>query len=229
MIFKPASQTCRHYTKLPNDLLRDKALPPEAIGLLCYLLSHVDNWRVTQSQLSKHFACTPARIRNIADCLEQNGYIRRVRYIEDGKTVFDWEVYDQRQLPVCEKADVENRQVDIPHVENQEQRITIEKEETSNKNNHWKEDLLNSCPEGVPKQAWQLWWDHKAGNRKPSKNTVTRQTHDFREMAKHGYDLRELIPFSISRGWQRIGSPDWDSLDRFKNISRNDDLLAEVK
>ena len=79
MIFKPASQTCRHYTKLPNDLLRDKALPPEAIGLLCYLLSHVDNWRVTQSQLSKHFACTPARIRNIADCLEQNGYIRRVQ------------------------------------------------------------------------------------------------------------------------------------------------------
>ena len=114
-------------------------------------------------------------------------------------------------------------------MENEEQRITIEKEETSNKNNHWKEDLLNSCPEGIPKQAWQLWWDHKAGNRKPSKNTVTRQTHDFKEMAKHGYDLRELIPFSISRGWQRIGSPDWDSLDRFKNISRNDDLLAEVK
>ena len=229
MIFKPASQTCRHYTKLPNDLLRDKDLTPEAIGLLCYLLSHVDNWRVTQSQLSKHFSCTPARIRNIAACLEQTGYIRRVRYVEEGKTVFDWEVYDRKQLPVCKKADVENRQVDIPHVENEEQRITIEKEETSNKNNHWKEDLLNSCPEGIPKQAWQLWWDHKAGNRKPSKNTVTRQTHDFKEMAKHGYDLRELIPFSISRGWQRIGSPDWDSLDRFKNISRNDDLLAEVK
>jgi ribosomal protein S8 len=229
MIFKPASTKSRHYTKLPNDLLRDKDLTPEAIGLLCYLLSHIDNWRVTQSQLSKHFSCTPARIRNIADTLEEHGYIRRVRYVERGKTVFDWEVYDEKQLPVCEKAFVENRQVDIAHVGNPQERITIEKEETSSKKKHWKEDLFDSCPSGIPKRVWEQWWEYKTGNRKPSKVTVTRQTNDFETMAKHGYDLRELIPFSISRGWQRIGSPDWDSLDRFKNISRNDDLLAEVK
>lgn len=234
MIFKPAATKSRHYTKLPNDLLRDRDLTPEAIGVIAYLLSHIDDWRVTQKQLCHHFQCSPGRIKNIADTLENAGYIRRIRYVEDGRHIFDWEVYDEKQLSDCdnrdaENQDVENRHVENQQVENQHLRINIVEEETSTKNKHWKEQLSDSCPQGVPKHVWEQWWEYKAGNRKPSKLTISRQTNDFETMAKHGYDLRELIPFSISRGWQRIGSPDWDSLDRFKNISRNDDLLAEVK
>jgi ribosomal protein S8 len=222
MIFKPAAHKSRHYTKLPNDLLRDPDLTPEAIGVLAYLLTHVDNWRVTQRQLSNHFNCSPGRIKNIADTLETCGYIRRVRYIDQGKHVFDWEVYDEKQ-------DVENRHVEKQDVENQHLRINIAKEETSTKKKHWKEELSDSCPEGIPKLTWREWWEYKAGTRKPGKSTITRQTHDFETMAKNGFDLSELIPFAISRGWQRIGSPDWDSLNRFKNKQRTDDYLAEVK
>jgi ribosomal protein S8 len=227
MIFKPAANKSRHYTKLPNDLLRDPDLTPEAIGVLAYLLTHIDDWRVTQRQLCKHFKCSPGRIKNIADTLEASGYIRRIRYIDHGKHVFDWEVYDEKQH--IENQDVENQDVENRHVENQHLRINIVEEETSTKKKHWKEELLDSRPEGIPKRAWQEWWDYKAGNRKPGKSTVTRQTHDFETMAKHGFDLGELIPFAVSRGWQRIGSPDWDSLNRFKNKQRTDDLLAEVK
>ena len=46
------------------------------------------------------------RIKNIADTLETTGYIRRIRYIDQGKHVFDWEVYDEKQH-------VENQDVEI--------------------------------------------------------------------------------------------------------------------
>jgi ribosomal protein S8 len=156
MIFKPAANKSRHYTKLPNDLLRDPDLTPEAIGVLAYLLTHIDDWRVTQRQLCKHFKCSPGRIKNIADTLEASGYIRRIRYIDHGKHVFDWEVYDEKQH--IENQDVENQDVENRHVENQHLRINIVEEETSTKKKHWKEELLDSRPEGIPKRAWQEWW-----------------------------------------------------------------------
>ena len=125
-----------------------------------------------------------------------------------------------------QKADVENRQVDIAHVENEEQRITIEKEETSNKNNHWK-DLLNSCPEGIPNGHGSCGGITRLAIAS-HKNTVTRQTHDTRKWLSMAMTWG-THPLLYLTGMATDIESDWDSLDRFKNISRNDDLLAEVK
>ena len=63
MIYRPAVSKNTHYTKLPNVLLRggvsasearEDGITPEALGVLVYLLSHVDDWQVTQAQLCKN-------------------------------------------------------------------------------------------------------------------------------------------------------------------------------
>lgn len=236
MIFRPASISATHFTKLPNILLRgsesaselrDDGLTPEALGVLVYLLSHVDEWQVTQAQLCTVFGVGKTKMQSITRCLENSGYIKKST-TRDARGQFggyDWLVTDTRYaFPNFTEADFPS--TDNPSTDNPPQRITITKEE------HWKEALFNSCPKGVPKQAWEKWWDYKIAansNRKVGKATVTRQTHDFEVMRDAKFNMASVVDFAISRGWQRVGQPDWHGLQCFKNTTREDDLLGAVK
>jgi len=248
MIYRPAFNNNSHYTKLPNLLLRggvsasearEDSLTPEALGVLVYLLSHVEDWQVTQTQLCTVFAVGKTKMQSITKCLESSGYLKK-HASRDGKGQFggyDWLVTDTRnEFPDSVKPTTKTTEADFPSTgnpatgnpatDNPPQRITITTEE------HWKEALLNKCPTGVSKKAWEAWWDYKVegnGNRKVAKGTITRQAHDFEVMQNEKFDMNKVVEFAISRGWQRVGQPDWQGLQCFKNISRHDDLLGAVK
>ena len=241
MIFRPAFNSNAHYTKLPNLLLRggtaassarEDGLTPEALGVLVYLLSHVDDWQVTQSQLCTVFAVGTTKMTTITKCLEASGYLKRekVRDEQGCFSRFDWLVTDTRGVfpdsPLPDFPEVDNPQVDNPCADNPQQRITITTEK------HWKEALIDKCPNGISKGAWQKWWDYKIednSNRKVGKATITRQTHDFEVMKSAKFDIAKVVDYAISRGWKRVGQPDWQGLQCFKDTTRQDDLLGAVK
>lgn len=252
MIFRRAFYPEEKFTTIPNNLIRGKnkaserrsdQLSPESLGVLVYLLSHRKDWKVTNKQLSTVFDITSGKVTKICKELSTSGYIKRAvkrdkqGYVES----WDWEVYDtattpERPLPdlVALDRDIQDLvtldlvtlDLDTQDLVNQELSITIKKEILLKK----KEPLLK--PEGVRQSVWDEWWEYKRkanSGRQPAKGTVTRQTKDFELMVKAGFDMAAVVPFAISREWQRVGDPTWDVLKQFKNLSRRDDLLGAVK
>tara|TARA_R110002153_G_scaffold265049_6_gene427312 strand:+ start:3526 stop:4254 length:729 start_codon:yes stop_codon:yes gene_type:complete len=242
MIFRRAKFDNTTYTKIPNALLRggltaterEDGLKPEALGVLCYLLSHSENWTVSNRQIAKVFAISTGKVTGITKQLSAAGYIERVNGRDaDGNTTWDWLVYDNQDR---KNQDLQNQDLKNQDLQNQDhkicdQRTTIDIKNNSKEKLSWKEELCAALPNDVPKQAWLAWWHYKQkNNRAPSKVAVTRQTKDFEIMVKAGFDISELVDYAIARGtWQRIGDPDWSSIQQFKNKKRTDDILGAIK
>lgn len=86
----------RTYTVISNVPLNDDRLSWEARGLLAWLLSKPDSWRVIVAAIKN---CGPAgrdKIDRILSELEENGYIfRKQRHGEDGRFTYDVTVYEE--------------------------------------------------------------------------------------------------------------------------------------
>ena len=230
MVFRRASYPDETFTTIPNELLRGKnpasdrrsdLLSAESLGVLVYLLSHRVDWKVTNRQVSNVFKMTPNKVTRVCRELESAGYLKRNLKRGDGGKLagWDWEVYDQI---------VDLPHLDKPHVENQELSINISKEIQSKK----KPSVFDIKPSGVSKTAWNQWWDYKikrSRGKQPAASTVTRQTKDFELFVKAKFDIDEVVSFAVSRQWHTIGDPSWQTLHKFQNISRKDDLLGAVK
>lgn len=243
MIFRRANFDDTTYTKIPNSLLRggssastlrEDGLTPEALGVLVYLLSHVEDWQVSLSQLRTVFGCGKTKMQSITQCLEQSGYIKRAPARQVGGQFggYDFLVSDSRDFSTA--ADFPspvNPSPEKPSPDNAPLRKTIDKKDYKKEKLSWKEALSAATPAGVPEQSWMAWWEHKQkSNRAPSQTTITRQTKDFEIMVKAGFDMEELVAYAISRAtWQRIGDPDWSSLQQFKNKKRDNDILEAIK
>jgi hypothetical protein len=69
LIYRPKLKYER-FTVLPNILLRggentkqrEDSIKPESLGVLVYLLSHKDDWRVTNRQIATHFGISTSRV-----------------------------------------------------------------------------------------------------------------------------------------------------------------------
>jgi hypothetical protein len=244
MIFKRARFDDTTFTTLPNTLLRgggdsassarEDGLTPEALGVLVYLLSHSAEWQVSQAQLCKVFAVGKTKMQSITKSLEVSGYIKRApaRVASGQFGGYDYLVSDSRDfLTEADFPSTGKPSTGKPSTDNPPLRKTIDKKNNKKEKLSWKEELSASSPEGVPKQSWLDWWEHKQkSNRAPSSVMVTRQTKDFEIMVQAGFDMKELVSYAIARGtWQRIGDPDWSSLQQFKNKKRNDDILGAIK
>ena len=240
MIFRPANLKQDYYTRIPNLLLRGgfsaseyrgDGLSPESLGVLVYLLSHVDDWQITNNQLCTVFGVGNVKMSRITAELEEAEYIRReIVRNESGHVVrWDWLVTDVRgAFPL----DHRNPDQANPDQVNQTQRTNIITNEDKKEQICWRSSLLNTPPEGVSKQPWTKWWEYKLDDRKgrkPAKKMITVISQDFLVLKKQGFDLSGVVDFAISRGWERIGSPDWAALKCFKGHDRKNDLLGAVK
>jgi hypothetical protein len=65
----------RNYTVMDNTFLRDPNLSLKAKGLMAYLLSLPDSWKVHVSELVNHFPDGITAIRNALKDLENSGYL----------------------------------------------------------------------------------------------------------------------------------------------------------
>jgi hypothetical protein len=240
MIFRPANLTQDQYTRIPNRLLRggtsaselrSDGISPESLGVLVYLLSHVDEWQITNNQLCTVFGVGNAKMSRITEELETSDYIRRkVVRNESGHVVrWDWLVTDVKgNFPL----DHQNPDQVNPDQDNQTQRTTIPKNKQEKEQICWRTSILNGSPEGIANKPWSKWWEYKLEKRKgrkPAAKMITSQTEDFKVMKRQGFDISGVVDFAISRDWERIGDPDWKALKSFKGHSRKNDLLGLVK
>ena len=240
MIFRPANLKQDNYTRIPNLILRggnsaselrSDGISPESLGVLVYLLSHVDDWQITNNQLCTVFGVGNVKMSRITEELETAGYIRRqVVRNESGHVLrWDWLVTDVKGVfPL----DHQNPDQANPDQANQTQRTTIVTNEDKKEQICWRTLLLNDPPDGITSKSWQKWWAYKLEKRKgrkPAAKMITSQTEDFKILKRHGFDVEGVIDFAISRGWERIGDPEWAALKSFKGYSRKNDLLGLVK
>ena len=245
MIFRPANLKQEHYTRIPNLILRggnsaselrSDGISPESLGVLVYLLSHVDDWQITNNQLCTVFGVGNVKMSRITEELETSGYIRRkVVRNESGHVLrWDWLVTDvQGVFPLDhQNPDQANPDQVNPDQANQTQRTTILTNEDKKEQICWRSSILNGSPEGIANKPWSKWWEYKLEKRKgrkPAAKMITSQTEDFKVMKRQGFDVEGVIDFAISRGWERIGDPEWAALKSFKGHSRKNDLLGLVK
>lgn len=239
MIFRRTSYKDQPFTTIPNDLLRGSAgakasqrradaLTAESLGVLVYLLSHDESWKVTNTQLSNVFAMTKNKVTKICRELETAGYaIRNLERNEKGQMLgWDWTIFDNRNQIN------ENPDLGKPDVEIAELRKTITKEkpsikETSSQANHFE----SRAPIGVKSSSWDKWWAYrvkKAHGKFPSKRMVDNGVNQFLLLVRERFDVDAVIDFSIKNGWHQLGDPSWKSVHRF-HVGKRDELLGAVK
>lgn len=98
-----------HFTLLRNDVLRDKRLSFKARGLLAYLLSFPDNWRISGQALARSgpdgYTSVLSGMAELRDC----GYVRTVKTKDDqGRFITTTYVYDVPGSPAGNGAEVDD-------------------------------------------------------------------------------------------------------------------------
>lgn len=111
-----------NFTILSNEFLRDEKLSLKAKGLLAYILSLPDDWKIYFEEIEKHHKDGKASLRTAWKELESNGYARTLRKIDpETKAVTEWykEVSDFKK-PDSDFPDVAFPDLAFPDVGNQQ-------------------------------------------------------------------------------------------------------------
>ena len=96
----------RHFTTVPNEPITDEGLSFEALGLLTYLLSRPDNWRVCIEHLKGRGSIGRDKAYRLLVDLMNRGYIirRQVREAESQQFgAYEYVVYDEPQRALEKK------------------------------------------------------------------------------------------------------------------------------
>ncbi|MEY8458617.1 conserved phage C-terminal domain-containing protein [Lactococcus ileimucosae] len=99
-----------NFTILSNEFLRDENLSLKAKGLLSYILSLPDNWKIYFEEISNHHTDSAKAVRLAWKELEEHGYAKTTRVVDPkNKQVKQWKK---------EVSDFKNPDYQKPHVEN---------------------------------------------------------------------------------------------------------------
>jgi len=117
-ILRVAKDAEHPYSVISNALIQNGNLSWEARGVMCYLLSKPDNWKVRVSDLVSSGKCKLYAIRSILAELEAEGYIVRRRFrSEDGTYHCETEVRETPRQASADSSTVDQSTVDSPAVD----------------------------------------------------------------------------------------------------------------
>ena len=188
----------RGFTTVSNVLLNDENISFKAKGVFVYLWSKPDDWVVRITDLCNHGKEGKTAIYSALQELEDNGYLTRARYYENGKIAgIDYELYD-------EKLNSENLN---------EENLNQENPTYSNKEDIQKTNLLQNkedieLPAFIDKEVWANWVQHRKELKK--KLTPTSKEQQFKKLTEwhnQGYNVNLIINHAISSGWQGFYLP----------------------
>ncbi|ABJ73601.1 hypothetical protein LACR_2127 [Lactococcus cremoris subsp. cremoris SK11] len=126
-------KAANNFTILSNEFLRDENLSLKAKGLLAYILSLPDDWKIYFEEIEKHHRDGKASLRSAWKELESNGYARTLRKTDpETKAVKEWykEVSDFKK-PDSDFPDVGNQQLLNTNIQNTEKQNTDNKKTTT--------------------------------------------------------------------------------------------------
>ncbi|MFD2254371.1 conserved phage C-terminal domain-containing protein [Lactococcus formosensis subsp. bovis] len=99
-----------NFTILSNEFLRDENLSLKAKGLLSYILSLPDDWKIYFEEISNHHTDSAKAARLAWKELEEHGYAKTTRIVDpENKQVKQWKK---------EVSDFKNPDYQKPHVAN---------------------------------------------------------------------------------------------------------------
>lgn len=161
-----------NFTILSNDFLRDEKLSLKAKGLLAYILSLPDDWKIYFEEVEKHHSDGVRGVRSAWKNLEEQGYARTVKVKEKGR-IKEWakEVADFK-FPDSGFVDVENVDVEILHVENSSLLNTNKQSTDKPKTKPTKDNTTNKSDELDLEKRFEILWKlypRKAGNKQKAK------------------------------------------------------------
>lgn len=161
-----------NFTILSNDFLRDEKLSLKAKGLLAYILSLPDDWKIYFEEVEKHHSDGVRGVRSAWKNLEEQGYARTVKVKEKGR-IKEWakEVADFK-FPDSGFVDVENVDVEILHVENSSLLNTNKQSTDKPKTKPTKDNTTNKSVELDLEKRFEILWKlypRKAGNKQKAK------------------------------------------------------------
>lgn len=99
--FRKAKGRENPFVMIPNEMLEDTRLSWKAKGLLAYLLSKPDGWKVWEADLMAHAKDARDSVRSAVQELIKTGYVTRERkQREDGRFAgYDYAVHDKAVSP----------------------------------------------------------------------------------------------------------------------------------
>ncbi|AOT56584.1 helix-turn-helix domain-containing protein [Weissella soli] len=105
-----------NFTIISNDFLRDENLSLKAKGLLSYIMSLPDDWKIYFEELTEHSTDGERSTRSAWKELETQGYARTTKILDEKKNFKEWvkEVSDFK-IADCGFADVQF--ADVQNVE----------------------------------------------------------------------------------------------------------------
>lgn len=144
------SPRSRNFTIIGNEIF-DSVVSLEAIGLLHYLLSRPDNWRILPAQLADKFTGRDRTYRILKELIDARYVVRKK--LNDGSvqyTVFDAAQPDpeKAEMPITAKPDPEK--ADVLLTTDRDQGLTESK--TSLK------DRSLALQDDWPPDAWDQFW-----------------------------------------------------------------------
>lgn len=97
-----------NFTIISNDFLRDENLSLKAKGLLSYIMSLPDDWKIYFEELTEHSTDGERSTRAAWKELEIQGYARTTKILDEKKNFKEWvkEVSDFK-ITDCGFADVQ--------------------------------------------------------------------------------------------------------------------------
>ena len=99
-----------NFTILSNEFLRDENLSLKAKGLLAYILSLPDDWKIYFEEVANHHKDSAKAARIAWKELEEQGYAKTTRVVDpENKQVKQWKK---------EVSDFKNPDYQKPHVAN---------------------------------------------------------------------------------------------------------------
>ena len=194
------------YTKVPNELLREPDFDLQTTALLIYLLSHKEDWIITNRYVAKVWGISPNTVTKMMNKLEAAGYLKK-----QNKTVqangWDWSVTDTPH-DFCDTPPLKN--CDTPPLKNCEVRKTSKPISNTKRNTKKKKvvsvaDALSMVPAGCPAEHWEKWIKKRSAGNSIGVRKLENCTNDFVELQKAGLtSWKAAISRAISNDWRSV-------------------------
>ena len=185
-------QKSKNFSIISNEILKNKKLSLKAKGLMSLILSLPDNWDLTVNGLVEIIKESKNTIYTILKELNRFGYVERERITDSSGRVVKWE------LIIYESPLTKKQELKKPHVVNQTQINTNNKEKTNTIKLTWIEEVKQSDYSEDMKEDFISYWSEE------SKSGRTKQS-----MQKTWCTVRRL------KNWNRMSNK-WDSNNKYK-------------
>ncbi len=197
------------YTIVCNESLNDPRLSFGAKGLLCYLLSKPDSWKIKTKELMDAGDCGRDKILSMMKELSSAGYVSmRVIRGKGGRLLGKEVVLHETPIEVTAE-DREIKPSDEPTIGKGDPLVitdvVVKTEEVVSTKKAVSTEAAQAPPSFIDPVLWKDWVEHRKEMKRPLTSRAERQLLTRLEaIHRSGRDPNEAIRYSLANGWRGV-------------------------